>query len=181
MRIPAGARHDPRAHAIRLLLVIAAELQERAAGDVPRRDVRGGRAAGVAQQRPQQAQAKVRHHRVRQLLRRVPLRDVCDLVREDAGQLRLGARRLHRAAIQPHGAARQRERVDLAVVSHRKAVRVALPFRVRSELAPDPRNVRLHRRIAHLRRLLLHFRLRLFADRDLVGNRDELDRAGGDG
>src|SRR6185503_6969199 len=103
-------------------------------------------------------------------------RDVRDLMRKNAGELRLVPRRLDRTAVHPDGAARKRERIDLAVVGDRKRVRVALALRVRGQAPADPRDVSLHVLLVQLGSLAPDFGLRLLADRDFVGDRDQIER-----
>ena len=123
--IPRGSHPARRmicsADAIRFALVVAAELQHVAAGEDSRAGLRGARGAGiVAEHGAEQTEKAVRDQLLRDLIGGVALRDVRDLVRQHAGQLRFVRGRVQDAAMDPDRAARQRERVELAVVRDRK-------------------------------------------------------------
>ena len=60
-------RHQRQPDPIGLALLVAAELQEDAAGEELRRHLRAACAAAVAQQRAQEAETPLRHRRRRQL------------------------------------------------------------------------------------------------------------------
>ncbi len=101
-----------------------------------------------------------------------------DFVREDRGELRFVARRLHRAAMDPDGPARERERVELAVIGDGEAVGIPRTAGARREAPPDRGNIRGHLAIRQRRNRPPHFALRLAADADLVidGNDRQLRR-----
>ncbi len=79
--------------------------------------------------------------------------------------------------IDPYRAARQCERVDVAVVGDGETVGIARSAGVGGQLPAESRHVCADRPI-HLRRLRLHLPLRLAAKLDLVGHGHEVDCRG---
>ena len=108
----------------------------------------------------------------------MPSSDVRDLVCEHAGHLGFVDGGVQRASIDPDGTAWQRERIDLAVVGNRETVRIAWAVRLGRQPPADRGDVRLDRS-ADVRRLHPQLTLRLAAQRNLIGNRNERQRADG--
>jgi len=115
--VPSGAPQDLQSHLVGIALVVAAEFQEHAVGDQPCGDLRRARSTGVPENRTEQPQPPVGHDRLRQLIGCMTPGNVRDLVGKDSGDLRFVAGELEHTAVDPHGSARKRERVDLAVIS----------------------------------------------------------------
>lgn len=67
------------------------------------------------------------------------LRDMGDLVCEDAGYLRLVRGSVERAPMQPDRPAGQRERIDLPVVDHRERIGIRGPGATFTRRAATPR------------------------------------------
>ena len=123
-RIVAGARHDLRAEEIRLLLVLAAVLQQpRAEAELaalrdqlapPAADDRASDGAGEL--------SELEALRLRRVGGAVAQEHVTQLVRHDADDLAFARRRFEHAAIDEHRAARQCECVDVLQVDRRERV-----------------------------------------------------------
>ena len=174
-RVVAGARHDLRALEVGLLLVLAAEPQERRAEPELRALERRRRRQRAADDGAEDGAGNLPDCVLRglgRLGRAVPQRDVAELVRHDAGDLAFGLRRLDHAAIDEHRSAGQRERVDLADVDDLERVaepRVLLdPAGSRDQPPPDVLHVRRHLIVPHDRQLLLNLGGCLAAELDVL-------------
>ncbi len=153
-----------------LVLGVAAVLEEQDAEPLARQP---GHAGDVGREDAPQPQAELRQLGLADLLHRVAVGDVADLVADHRGQLRLVVDRGHQPTGHVDEATRQREGVDRGVIHH-----VELPGQVRTlrglgHLHPDLGHVRLHRRILVEADGLGHLLRGLLAHLDLLGLGDE--------
>ncbi len=173
-RVVSRARHDLRPLEIGLLLVLAAESQERRA-ETELGPLRDGAPRAPADNRAEHGPDK-RADFVRRGLRGlrgpVPQRHVADLVREDARHFPFALGRLDHPAVDVHRAARQRERVDLPHVDDlERVLELGMPLARRNPLhqpASDVRHVRGHGVVAEERQLLLDLDGGLAAELDVL-------------
>src|SRR5258705_8597658 len=80
---------------------------------------------------------------------------------------------MQHAAIDPDGAAGQRERIDFAVIGHLEGVGIRRTWGSLSQSLPDAPDVRGDVGVANLRGLLAHLRVLRAANLDFLRHRDE--------
>jgi hypothetical protein len=168
VRIPPGSSQDLHADSVRLPFIVPAEAKHVPLGHQLSARLRRARPAVVAEEGPEQAEQTVRDEPLADLAGGVTACDMRDLVGEDTSQLRLVGACLDGAAVNPDGTTRQRERVDLPVVSDREAIRIRRAGRMGRKRLAESTDVSDGDRIRHLRHLRLDVPLRLTAQGDLI-------------
>lgn len=176
-RIEPGAAQVEHPFLVRLALVVAAELRHRRVGRNGGTYLGDLRAAAVAQQRIEEAQANARREPLAESIGGVPIRDVGDLVRHDGRQLGFVLRRQNRAAVNPDRSARQRESVDLARIRHRKTVWIARPVGIGRNRPTEALDISRHPSIPDFRDLLTDLSLGLASDLNFLFDRDQTECA----
>jgi hypothetical protein len=96
-----------------------------------------------------------------------------DLVRKHSRKLRLVLGGIKGATVHPYRTARQRKRIDVALVGDIKRVWILRSIGARRETPADAAEIICHDAVAQLRHLPSHVLLRLPADCDFVIDRDE--------
>lgn len=105
----------------------------------------------------------------------VATRDVGDLVGEHASHLRVIVGDLQDAAIDPDRSARQGEGIHLPCIGRTEAVRIRSTTRVWHESSAEVLHVAPNHGVPHFGHVASDLHLRVTAQLNLIGHRDELD------
>jgi hypothetical protein len=174
--VPPRSSHYLRAHPVSITLIVTAELQHVSAGQEPRCDFGCASTTSVSKDGAEKRQQAVGHHRLGELIRRMPPRNVSGFMGEHADELRLVSRCFDRPAVDPDGPSGQGKRVDLFVIRDRIRIWIPRPPGVCGKLPADAADVGEDLRVGDRRGFFSDLRVGLTANLNFLVDRNQRNR-----